>query len=148
MPAITINGTTFNDFPQAFAGNLTAPAAGNYYATPPYGKPPVEGAFQYQEQRITFPGVLNAMGTKRIAFGPRLIHAELIIVGTSKNSAQSSAGSIIDAFNQVTRYTIGLPGVSRPGCKLLTAQEVDWAFSFAERYCVVLACDFIQCQVS
>lgn len=149
MPTLSINGTSYTDFTQAFAGNLTSPAAGNYYAVPPWGRPPLESGFQYQEQHITFPGVLNAMGTKRIAFGPRTIHCELIIVATSKASAMSTAASRIASMNQLARYTITLPdGGSRPGCKYQSAQETDWIFSFVDRYAVVLACDFIQCQES
>ena len=149
MSTLSINGTPYTDFLQAFAGNATTPAVGQYYAVPPYGHPPTESAFQYQEQHITFPGVLNAMGTKRIAFGPRTISCELIIVGNSKASAASAAASKIASMSQLQRYTITLPdGISRPGCKYLTAQEDDWIFSFSGAFAVLLSCSFIQLQDS
>lgn len=149
MPTLTINGTNYNDFLQAFAGNLTSPAAGQYYAVPPYGKPPTESTFQYQEQIITFPGVLDAAGSKRFSFGPRIISCDLIIVGTSKANAATAADSLMSSMNQVQRYAITLPnGVSRPGCKYLAAQEDDWIFSFANSFAVLLSCSFKQLQVS
>ena len=147
MSALSINGTTYPDFLQAFAGNITTPSPGQYYAIPPWGKPPTETAFQYQEQHITFPGVLNAMGTKRIAFGPRTISCELIIVGNSKASAAGSAATLMAAMNQLQRYTITLPdGISRPGCKLLNAHGDDWIFSFSGAWAALLSCNFIQLQ--
>lgn len=149
MPTLTINGTSYTDFLQAFVANATTPAAGQYYAIPPWGKPPTEGSFQYQEQHITFPGVLDAMGTKRIAFGPRQISCDLIVVGASKAAAAGNAATLLTAMNQVQRYTISLPdGVSRPGCKLASAQQDDWVFGFANAYAVLLSCTFNQLQVS
>jgi len=147
MPVLTINGTNYSDFVQAFTGS--SPAPGQYYALPPFGMPPLENIFQYQEQHITFPGVLNAMGTKRIAFGPRIISCELIVIGASKAAAAGSAAALLLAMAQLQRYTITLPdGVSRPGCKYLNATEDSWVFGFLGAWAVVMSCSFIQLQDS
>lgn len=147
--SLTINGTTINPFVTAFAGNVTSPAAGNYYpdSRDPFGSPPTQGALQYDDRMIRFPGVY-AIGIKRMTLTGRPIHADIIVSHTSKANTAGAANSLLSSFNQLARYTITLPdGVSHPGCRLTNASEVHW-FSVGTSICVVLSCEFVQLQES
>ena len=117
MSILVINGRSFSPFSEAFNNGQALP--GVYYAVPPFGSPPREGAPEYEEIAVKFPGVPGVAFKRLAPFGPRPIKVELIFFG-SKASNESDRAGLQDSFSQLQRYTISLPdGPTRNGCRMV-----------------------------
>ena len=120
MGTVTIAGTGYNDFLQAFVAGANFPADGIYYPTgnpPDYGQPPQESDPQYDRRQVKFAGVAG-QGEKDFGFLRRQIWIDLIFVG-DKSGVETAKAALLATLATNTRYTIAMPGgASRQGCKL------------------------------
>jgi len=117
MGQMIIAGLAIQDITQAFAGG--EPAAGVYYALPPYGEAPMEDAPEYEDVQLSWPGV-DGSGIKRLGFRGRNIHATIVILGDSKAACEAIKDSLFTSWTPLARFSITIPGGSaRPGCRLL-----------------------------
>lgn len=121
---LTINGVTYTELTAAFAGGVTVPIAGNYYAVNPFGSPPLETAFTYDDKFIPYVGVFDAIGRKRVAPKGKIITAEMIVINATKAGCMSTAAGQMETMNQLARYAISLPnGNTRNNCVALDLAE-------------------------
>jgi len=144
MASISINSVTYNDFNTAFGAANGFPSTGNYYALPPFGKPPAVSVARRDYRQITFPGV-NYIATKDFGIRERMIHVELIAVAASATAAESARDTLANALSAVARYTIAIKGVSYAGCKLAPGGAMTVGqFCIGGQVCMLLSCDFLQ----
>jgi hypothetical protein len=115
-PPLVVNGTSFPPFNAAFNAGTAVP--GVYYAVPPFGSPPREGAPEYEEIAVKFPGVPGVAFKRLAPFGLRTIKVELVFFGP-KSLVETNRATLQDSFSQLARYTISLPdGPTRNGCRM------------------------------
>lgn len=117
MPSVTVNGQTYQDFTDAFAGGVLYPTAGIYYALPPFGQPPRFGPMEKEKVKCSFPGQ-NGQGTKVFGDRQRPIWIDFVVVGTPAASLRSNLLSLFSTINDggISRYSIALPGQTFAGC--------------------------------
>ena len=117
MSVLVINSSNFAPFSEAFNAGTAVP--GVYYAVPPFGAPPREGAPEYEEIAVKFPGVPGVAFKRLAPFGPRPIKVELVFFGP-KSLVETNRAALQDSFSQLARYTISLPdGPTRNGCRMV-----------------------------
>jgi hypothetical protein len=144
MSYVTVNGTTYSGFALAFNGGVSSPADGIYYALPPYGQPPVEGAVIKDEKQIKFVGVAG-VGIKEMGAKTRPITMELIIVGSSKSAVESSKATLLTAVSGTTRFSVTVPGgTARLGCRLVpgSGNPID-SWTIGNKICLRVSLSFM-----
>lgn len=133
MGEMVINGEYFYELAEAFGPDsqgIDGPTAGYYYATPPFGNPPYEGAAEYQDLEITLPGV-DGIGIKRLGFRGRPIYARLAFVGLTKAQVEQNKNTMFDLWTQLASFSITLPGgTQRPSCRIVhgSASRGEWEY--------------------
>lgn len=140
----SISGLTNLDFiTAAFTAGVGNPAAGIYMALPPFGNSPVEHGPMYEEEHIGYEG-MTQVATKRRYFRGRIIHIDLIAVGTSQTTFETQRKKI-DGVAALARYTVTLPGgTAREGCKLVVGSLVCGPkFSLGTGIAAVVSFDLI-----
>lgn len=116
MGSITIAGTAISDFVSAYAGGVSVPAAGIYYAMNVLGEPPCFGPIISDQREVKFAG-LDWCGGKDFGKVKRLLYAEIIWV-QALLSLRAAVQTSLDAWQTNTRYSIIINGVTFQGCKL------------------------------
>lgn len=116
MGSIAIFGTTYNDLTQAFAGGVSVPIAGTYYALGPLGEEPSFTPVIEDRREISFPGL---DWTAQKSYGKRkaLLYIDLVVFASLTN-LRANVKTLHAALAVNTRNTITINGTQFPGCVL------------------------------
>jgi hypothetical protein len=142
----------FFELSYAFGADETGidgPVKGHYYATPPFGNPPFEGAAEYQDLEITLPGV-DGIGVKRLGFRGRPIYARLAFIGDTKAEVETDKNAMFAKFVALASYSIQLPGgTTRPSCRIVhgSAGRGEWQY-MGGKFCLFVDVQFKQCRLT
>ena len=130
---MTIGAEDFYEFSAAWTDEVgtEGPNAGHYYATPPFGNPPYEGAAEYQDLEISLPSV-DGIGIKRLGFRGRPIYARLVFVGPTKAVVEDDKNAMFANFTALGSFPIHVPGglAARPSCRIVhgSAGTGEWQY--------------------
>ena len=123
MAELIANGIYFSHLPDAVID--TAVITGHYYDTGRHGPPPFATDRQYEDKRITYPGI-DGVVIVRHGFRGRLIFATLVFVG-SVTACNTDAKNTFDTLRTNIRYTVSIPdGITFDGCKLYSVGNGSW----------------------
>lgn len=116
MGSITIFGSPYSDLTAAFAGGVSTPIAGTYYALGPLGEEPCFTPMMADRREIKFPGV-DFMSEKDFGKTKGILYIDLIVFATLTN-LRSGVYSLHQALRTNTRAAIVINGTSFNGCKM------------------------------
>jgi len=122
MGTLTINGSTYSDLVTKSC-ELTEGAC---YLIEPIGSAPMEGAAQYEEQHVTYPGV-DGKGIKRFGFRGRMISVEMGFLGIDKTKCETDKNTFHASITGLASFGIQIPGgTNRSYCRLHSASPIGW----------------------
>lgn len=124
MGSITIKGTSYSDYVSGLGDLHTA---GTYYLFEPLGMGPTESAPEYEEQRVTYPGVDGA-GIKRYGFRGRIITCEMGFFYPTKTECETNKNTFHSNISGLASFSITVPGgTARTYCRLVSCTPMGWS---------------------
>lgn len=118
--------------------------AGTYYQIEPMGTGPVEGAANYEESHVTYPGV-NGMGIKRFGFRGRIITVEMCFLGLTKTACETAKNAFNTSITGLASFAIQVPGgTARSFCRLQSCQPIGWRQWGVDKLMLCVKYDFLQ----
>jgi len=149
--SMSIGSEYFSELSAAWTGEVgtEGPNAGHYYATPPFGNPPYEGAAEYQDLEISLPSV-DGIAIKRLGFRGRPIYTRLVFVGSTKSAVEADKNAMFANFTALGSFAITLPGgTARPSCRIVhgSAGTGEWQY-MGGQYCLFIDVAFKQIRLT
>ncbi len=140
MGNLVINGTTYPDL----VTKSCEATEGGCYLIEPIGSAPMEGAAQYEESHITYPGV-DGKGIKRFGFRGRIISVEMGFLGTDKTTCETNKNAFHTSITGLASFGIQVPGGTlRSYCRLQSSSPMGWRQYGLDKQLLMVRYEFLQ----